>query len=66
MGQRSEERKDFLHSVFVTAMEGGVNYWADLVEYRWSHGAPDYKADLDGFRAVIADQDTGEKRRKSA
>ena len=33
MGKRSPERVEFLQGVFITAMEGGVNYWADVTDY---------------------------------
>lgn len=31
---RSAERTEFLTDVFTTAMEGGVSYWASVLEYR--------------------------------
>ncbi|GBF17403.1 hypothetical protein Br6_04809 [Rhodococcus sp. Br-6] len=33
---RSEQRTEFLTDVFVTAMEGGVSFWARVLEYRHS------------------------------
>lgn len=28
--------------LFITAIEGGVNYWAEVLEYRWTlDGVPD-------------------------
>jgi hypothetical protein len=30
------ERNRFLQDVFITAIEGGINYWADIYTYRWS------------------------------
>ena len=32
----SEERTDFLSNVLVTAVEGGINYWADVKNYQWN------------------------------
>lgn len=52
---RTAERKQFLFDVFVTALEGGVNYWADVEGYHWSN--PDGSEDLDGFRATITDRE---------
>lgn len=56
----SEDRKGFLHSVFTTALEGGIGYWSRCLEYRCflrdddSRRTPDgYNYDLDGFFAVI-------------
>jgi hypothetical protein len=34
VAKRSPERKEFLTNVLVTAVEGGINYWADIEEYR--------------------------------
>ena len=31
---RSRERVDFLASVLVTAIEGGINYWANVRKYK--------------------------------
>lgn len=39
---RTAERDTFLASVLTTAVEGGINYWAHVEDYRW--GLPD----LDG------------------
>lgn len=32
---RSAERDDFLASVIVTAVEGGIGYWSSTATYRW-------------------------------
>lgn len=55
---RTEARKKFLHYVFTTACEGGINYWAVRETYHWKDPQaedkfPDYGADLDGFNAMI-------------
>lgn len=34
LATRSVERTEFLTDVFTTAMEGGVSYWASVLEYR--------------------------------
>lgn len=53
-----EDRKAWLHTVFVTALEGGINYWAAVDKYRiWKAGS-DFDgsgglADIEGFHAVI-------------
>jgi hypothetical protein len=48
-----------LHDVFVTALEGGINYWASVNSYHWTtNGELDGK-DLTGFHAVIEDADPG-------
>jgi hypothetical protein len=53
-----------LHDLFVTACEGGVNYWASFVEYRWSVDGDE--PDLDGFYAVLVDEEGGERFRLDA
>lgn len=55
---RSEKRKAFLHTVFTTALEGGIGYWSIADEYHWSkpgfvNGANDIVEDRDGFYAVL-------------
>lgn len=62
MAKRSEERKQFLHDVFVTAIEGGINYWATVEDYHWTNGDEDSldRKDIDGFYATVyemADED---------
>lgn len=34
---RTPQRLQFLQDVLTTAIEGGVNYWATVTEYRWEH-----------------------------
>lgn len=52
------------HNIFVTAMEGGINYWAGVNNYHWGFDDVD---DLDGFSAEVFDDleaemaDEGEK-----
>ena len=35
MAKRSAERTDFLAGIIITAVEGGINYWAYARKYRW-------------------------------
>lgn len=41
------------HGLFTTALEGGIGYWSECEDYRWSdgNGNDDYK----DFLAVIVD-----------
>lgn len=63
----TRDRREFLHDVFVTAMEGGVQPWATLKTYHWRRAdAPTtYQrhadlCDLDGFKAVLMPGDLGD------
>lgn len=42
----------FLFDLFVTALEGGIDYWANIVTYKPGNGD-----DLDGFYAMIYEDD---------
>lgn len=61
--QRSEVRKDFLHSMFVTAMEGGIGYWSQATAYKWSKPGDGFEGrveDVDGFYAkIVSDEGWG-------
>lgn len=63
MSKRSEARRQFLWDVFVTAIEGGINYWSRATEYHiWLNPtAPSGELieDLDGFYAMILDSEGG-------
>jgi len=48
--------KQFLHDIFVTALEGGIGYWSFATKYHWGEGIG--KEDLDGFYATIIDVET--------
>lgn len=49
---KPELRAEFLWDIFVTACEGGINYWASFELYHHSHGGiPDHE----GFIARIVD-----------
>lgn len=56
---RSEDRKQFLHDIFVCALEGGIGYWSQCSNYRWAK--PDGSEDLDGFGADIIDIEDDDK-----
>jgi hypothetical protein len=56
----SEHRKMY-HSIFVTALEGGIGYWSTCEIYRWSDGYG--KEDYETFYAVIEDEVDGGKYR---
>lgn len=55
------DRRKFLHDVFVTAIEGGIQYWAVVKKYHWlkpearnNNGLSwNEDLDLDGFHAVL-------------
>lgn len=47
----TQERKQFLLNVFITALEGGIGYWSCASEYHWSDD--DGNEDLDGFHAIV-------------
>jgi len=62
--ERTEKWKKFLFDIYVTALEGGISYWADIQKYRWSKDIPEVDAedlpteerdDIEGFKAVIKD-----------
>jgi hypothetical protein len=50
MTARTDKRKQFLTDVLTTAVEGGINYWADVHEYK--HDVP-----LGDAYAVVQDSD---------
>ncbi len=54
MAARSDQRKQFLFDVMVTAAEGGIGYWSQLSTYHWQRGGRD---DLDGFHMVVHERD---------
>lgn len=33
--KRSAERQEFLADIITTAVEGGINYWSQVSDYRW-------------------------------
>lgn len=57
----TRERQQFLFDVFVTALEGGINYWSHCLTYKWikdgadPDGEMDEITDLEGFYAEIVD-----------
>ncbi len=52
MAVRTEERNQFLADVFITAIEGGVNYWARVSDYKWKGCESDGR-----FSAVLNDSE---------
>lgn len=48
-----QRRKEVMHSLFVTALEGGIGYWSECSEYRWATDEDGRTEDWDGFRAVL-------------
>lgn len=54
MPARTPEREQFLADVLITAVEGGVNYWAHTSEYRWLGGPK-------RTRVVLCDMEGDEK-----
>ena len=52
--EMTKGRKQFLHTVFITAMEGGINCWAETHSYHWgTDGGVKVVDDIDQFYAVI-------------
>jgi hypothetical protein len=47
--------KETLHSVFVTALEGGIGYWSTCSKYVWSKDGKGEEEDLAGFHAIVCD-----------
>jgi hypothetical protein len=64
VASRLKDLDELLHGIFVTAMEGGVNYWASVERYRWSIGDGEIE-DEQGFEAELLDraelEDTGKR-----
>jgi hypothetical protein len=62
-------RDQFIHDLFVTAVEGGINYWSQTTDYHWhlplaeGEKALD-KLDLRGFYAVIEETPEDDTRTK--
>lgn len=59
-------RNRFLCDVFITALEGGIGYWSQAIEYHWTLPDTDTKSvdesmDIDGFFANIVDGEDGDK-----
>lgn len=55
----STYRDQLFIDIFITAMEGGINYWAECSEYHWCDElAADHPDDYDGFFAVVHDMES--------
>lgn len=52
---------ELLHTIFVTAMEGGIGYWSTCTGYRWSKDGAGDTEDLEGFYANIEDVEEDSK-----
>jgi hypothetical protein len=48
----STPREKALNSVFATALEGGINYWATVRAYTWSDRTPEHNP-INEFEALI-------------
>lgn len=57
MSAMSRERKEFLHGIFTTALEGGIGYWSQASAYRWSKAGDGNVDDLEKFVAIVAEWD---------
>ena len=49
----TDKRKQMLFDIFITAIEGGIGYWAYSEEYHWRK--EDGSDDLDGFHSIVVD-----------
>ena len=54
MGARTAERTDFLAGVLITAVEGGIDYWAHIKDWQVTE---DPKGNCTWARAIIVDDD---------
>jgi hypothetical protein len=52
-GYGLKDLDELLHTIFVTAMEGGIGYWSVCGGYRWSLNGEGEIADLYGFEARV-------------
>lgn len=54
-------RDQMYFDLFITALEGGINYWAEIAEYHWMLPPPEGDLfgpeDHDGFYAVVWETD---------
>lgn len=57
IAELSTDRRRFLHGIFTTAIEGGINYWAQTSAYHWSDNGSD---DINGFYADITECEEGD------
>ena len=52
--------RQLLFDTFVTAMKGGIGYFAVASEYKWQKPGTDGEEDLENFRAVVSDAEAEE------
>jgi hypothetical protein len=50
-------RDELLHGLFTTALEGGIGYWSECSDYRWSIKGDGVDEDYTGFSATITETD---------
>jgi hypothetical protein len=58
-GRMRNYSDQFLFDIFITACEGGVNYWAAFLKYHWRD--KDGSEDLTGFYAKVYDEEDEEE-----
>ena len=56
--KETTEKDQFLFYVFVTALEGGIGYWAESLNYHWQN--KDGSDDLEGFSSEVIDAEEGD------
>lgn len=52
----SKARDQLFHDVFVTALAGGINYWASVSDYHWSVNDDGHTEDRQRFKATLSDE----------
>lgn len=50
-------KEGMLNMVFTTAIEGGINYWADVIDYTWSDHTEDCNMIVEFFGAIVDRED---------
>lgn len=59
MAKRTQERIDFLASILVTAVEGGIDYWAEIRNYTFTFKDGDSSVLTDARAMVRINDDYG-------
>ena len=64
----ADELHEHAHSVFVTAREGGIDYWCEIRHYRWwdQTKPAGERDDLDTFEALVYEPDGDEDDKGNA
>ena len=60
------DRTYLLFTTFITAMEGGIGYWAECSTYRWTKPDSEDREDREGFEALVYVEGEGEAQRIDA